>query len=207
MNKLKSYIIILLVSLLTLSLGLHTLHQKELESVKTELNYTLANYKAYESLYNQSEEENRVFQLTIDQLIYTKDSLTSKLGTFVQENKALKSRVKSLAYLESQAHIADTIVVKDTIFVEDTRIDTSIINKWYNFNLQLSYPNEINFDMKVNSEKYIMVSSKKETIMPPKKCLLIRMFQRKHTILEVDVVEKNPYIINNQQRFVEIIDN
>ena len=32
------------------------------------------------------------------------------------------------------------------------------------------------------------------------------MFQKKHKVLKVDVVEKNPYIESNKQRFVEIID-
>ena len=51
-----------------------------------------------------------------------------------------------------------------------------------------------------------MVDYKKETINPPKKCWLLRLFQKKHTILEVNVIEKNPYSENKQQRFIEIIE-
>ena len=50
-----------------------------------------------------------------------------------------------------------------------------------------------------------MVNKKKETINPPKKFFLFRWFQRKHTILEVNMVEKNPYIENKNNRFIEII--
>ena len=55
------------------------------------------------------------------------------------------------------------------------------------------------------SERYVIVDYKKETINPPKKCAIVRWFQKKHKIIEVEVVEKNPYIENKQQRFIEIV--
>ena len=33
------------------------------------------------------------------------------------------------------------------------------------------------------------------------------MFQKKHKIIEVEVIENNPYIDSNKQRFIEIINN
>ena len=209
MSRIKNCIILILIFLLTVSFSFGAIQYNRLSSTRAELSHTMTNYKAYESMYNVSEDENRVFQLTINQLNSTKDSLLQKLNSVRKENNILDKRVKALAYLESQAHISDTVFIRerDTIFVEGTKIDTTITNQWYEMNLLLSYPNEVGIDMKVNSEKYLMVSTKKETIMPPKKCWLGRVFQRKHTILEVDVVERNPYIENNEQRFIEIINN
>ena len=46
---------------------------------------------------------------------------------------------------------------------------------------------------------------KKETVNPPKKCFILRGFQKKHKVVEVVVVEKNTYIKNKQQRFIEIV--
>ena len=207
MNKLKNYIIGILVFLCTISFSFGAFQLSQLRSTRAELDIAQSNYKAYEVLYSQAKEDNRVFKLTVDQLSYSKDSLVQRLDSVKRANKALNKKVKALAYLESQAHIIDTIRLRDTLFVKDMPpVDTTIQNKWYQVGLHLSYPNEVGIDMKVNSEKYLMVSSKRETVMPPKKCWFARLFQKKHTVLEVEVHEENPYIENGKQRFIEIIN-
>lgn len=207
MNKLKNYIIGILVFLCTISFSFGAFQLSQLRSTRAELDIAQSNYKAYEVLYSKAKEDNRVFKLTVDQLSYSKDSLVQKLDSVKRANQSLRRKVKALAYLESQVHIADTIRLRDTLFVKDIPpVDTTIQNKWYQVDLHLAYPNEVGFDMKVNSEKYLMVSSKRETVMPPKKCWLARLFQKKHTVLEVEVYEENPYIENGKQRFVEIIN-
>ena len=55
------------------------------------------------------------------------------------------------------------------------------------------------------SEKHIVVSTKKETVNPPKKFFLFRWFQKKQTLIHVDVVEKNPYVENQSSRYIEIM--
>ena len=55
------------------------------------------------------------------------------------------------------------------------------------------------------SIKYIVVSAKKETVNPPKRFFLFRWFQKKQIRLNVDVVEKNPYVQSQDNRFVEIV--
>lgn len=46
---------------------------------------------------------------------------------------------------------------------------------------------------------------KKETVSAPKKCWLLRLFQKKHKVVQVDIEEKNPYVRDTQSRYVEII--
>ena len=46
---------------------------------------------------------------------------------------------------------------------------------------------------------------KKETVNPPKKFFLFRWFQKKHKIIQVDVIEKNPYVQNEVSRYIEIV--
>ena len=55
------------------------------------------------------------------------------------------------------------------------------------------------------SEKHIIVSSKKETVNPPKKFFLFRWFQKKHLVVHVDVIEKNPYVGSENSKYVEIL--
>jgi hypothetical protein len=69
----------------------------------------------------------------------------------------------------------------------------------------LKYPSSISVKPELKSEKYVVVSTKRETVNPPKKFFLWRLFQRKHTILNVDIVEKNPYVQNESSKFVKIV--
>jgi hypothetical protein len=100
----------------------------------------------------------------------------------------------------------DTVTLRDTLFRDPSiAIDTLIGDKWYNVRLGLKYPSMVAVKPYFKSEKHIIVSSKKETVNPPKKFFLFRWFQRKHYVLHIDVVEKNPYVDRESTRYVEII--
>ena len=47
---------------------------------------------------------------------------------------------------------------------------------------------------------------RKETIDPTKKNWLLRLFQKKHKIIETVVIEKSPDIINKQEKYIKIIE-
>ena len=113
------------------------------------------------------------------------------------------NKLKSLSYINSVIEKRDTIIFNDTIFIENIKIDTVIEDKWYSMKLDLEYPNRIITEPSFISEKYIVVSRKKETINPPKKFFISRWFQRKHWVMEVNVVERNPYIKESNNRFIE----
>ena len=95
--------------------------------------------------------------------------------------------------------------MKDTIFVKSLKLDTIVGDRWYTMKLGLEYPNKIIVNPSFISEKYIITNSKKETIEPPKKYWIQRIFQKKHTVLTIDIVDKNPYMTTKKQRFIEII--
>ena len=166
----------------------------------------MSNQKAFIAENSSLKEENRVFKFTVEQLNYYNDSILQKMNDVRKELKIKDDNLKQMQYLLSEATKKDTIVFRDTLFREPTlNIDTLIGDKWYQMRLGLKYPSTITTDPKFVSEKYIMVDYKKETINPPKKFFLFRWFQRKHTILEVNMVERNPYIENKNNRFIEII--
>ena len=45
----------------------------------------------------------------------------------------------------------------------------------------------------------------KQTVNPPKKFFIARWFQKKHNVLQVEVVEKNPYMDDQKSKYVEIV--
>lgn len=165
-----------------------------------------ANVKAYSMSLSREEEKNTALQLTIGQLDYFRDSVLQELDDTRKKLKIKDKNLKALQSISSSFSKSDTIILKDTLFKEvSLNVDTVLGDKWYNIRLGLKYPSMIAVKPYFKSEKHIIVSSKKETVNPPKKFFLFRWFQRRHTVLHIDVVEKNPYIDNESSRYVEII--
>ena len=188
----------------SLTLGTYILYNNN-QRLRQELSNSVANEKAFALENSSLKNENRAFKFTIEQLEYFNDSLTNKMNEVRKKLKIKDADLKQMQYLLSEAQKKDTIVFKDTIFKEPSvKIDTLLGDKWFQMKLGLRYPSTIITEPKFVSEKYIIVNHRKETINPPKKCFIARWFQKKHKVVEVEVVEKNPYIVNKQQRFIEI---
>lgn len=203
----SKYIKIIIAALIaSLSIGSYILYTKN-QRLQEELSVSVSNEKAFIAENSSLKNENRVFKFTVGQLNYYNDSILEKMNNVRKELKIKDDNLKQMQYLLSEATKKDTIVFRDTLFREPTLdIDTLVGDKWYQMKLGLKYPSTITTDPKFVSEKYIMVDYKKETINPPKKCWLLRLFQKKHKVVEVNVVEKSPYIENKQQRFIEIVE-
>lgn len=195
-------IIILVISTL---LGICIMYSTN-KKLKQELEVSIANEKAFAEENSGLKDKNRAFQLTVEQLEYFNDSLITKMNEVRKELKIKDKNLKQMQYLLSEAQKRDTVVFRDTIFRDpELKVDTLLSDNWYQIKLGLRYPNTIITEPKFISEKYVIVDYKKETINPPKKCAIARWFQKKHKVVEVNVVEKNPYIENKKSKFIEVI--
>ena len=205
-QSIRKYInigVVVIVGLLAIST--YSLYRSN-TSLKEELSVSKANEKAFIIENSGLKDQNRAFQFTVEQLEYFNDSLITKMNEARKELKIKDRDMKQMQYLLSEAQKKDTIVFRDTIFRDPlVRVDTLLGDRWYQLKLGLRYPSTIITEAKFVSEKYIIVDYRKETVDPPKKCFIARWFQKKHKVVEVEVVEKNPYIENKQQRFIEIV--
>lgn len=203
----KKYIrigVIVLTSLLAVST--YILYNRN-QDLKEEISVSMSNQKAFIAENSSLKEENRVFKFTVEQLNYYNDSILQKMNDVRKELSIKDKDLKQMQYLLSEATKKDTVLFTDTIFRDKSlALDTIIGDKWYNIRLGLKYPNLIYTEPTFTSEKYIIVNKKKETINPPKKFFLFRWFQRKHWVMEVNIKEKNPYIKEVNNKFVEIIE-
>ena len=200
--KLNLFKVLFIVSLL--DIGMYIWNERQ--DLKKEVCTLRNNQKAFIAENSSLKDESRAFKFTIEQLNYYNDSILQKMNNVRKELKIKDKNIKQLQYLLSVSTKKDTVLFTDTIFRDKSlALDTVIGDKWYNIRLGLKYPNLIYTEPTFTSEKYIIVNKKKETINPPKKFFLFRWFQKKHTILEVNMVEKNPYIENKNNRFIEII--
>lgn len=178
----------------------------QIRSSKSKYEVAMANIKSYDQLLSTATEKNIGLQLTIDQLNTFQDSILVEMNRIKEELGVKDKNLKSLQYMSSIATRTDTILTVDTLFRDRTlALDSTIGDAWYKVRVQLKYPNFIALTPFFISRKYVIVSSKRETINPPKKFFLFRWFQKKHTVVHVDIKELNPYIKDGEGRYVEIV--
>lgn len=180
---------------------------KTIKELNTQLAYSTNNVKAYAAENSDLNAKNRIFQVTVNQLETTTDSLMLKLKEVANENGIKDKRIKSLQYQLEHYSKIDTIKLQDTIFKDPEFIlDTCLIDQWNKSCLFLKYPNTITMSNEYNNPKYIIAEGKRETIKP-RKWFLPRWFSKKHTIVEITVVDENPYVITKEQRFIQIVED
>lgn len=203
----KKYIYIgiaVVVVLLALALEYTVVSSKNLEKKWKE---ATENVKAYSQQYSTSEKNTRALKLSVEQLESSNDSILQELNSARKELKVKDSKLQSLQYVSSSFAKADTITLVDTLFKDrNIDIDTTLSDEWYSVRVGLSYPSTIAVKPEFKSIKNIVVSTKKETVNPPKKFFLWRWLQKKQTVLNIDVVEKNPYVKDESNRYVKIIN-
>ena len=203
MNK---YLVILVLVLITIIGVGGTLGWRHIKALDSKWTVAEGNVKSYSSMISTYEKKNTALQLTVDQLGYFNDSVLNALNETRKELNIKDKNLKALQQLSSSFSKKDTVYLDSIIFKEPTfQMDTIIGDEWYRVELGLKYPSMVAVSPTFKSVKHIAVSTKKETVNPPKKCWLLRLFQKKHKVLTVDVIEKNPHCEDQGSRYIEIM--
>ena len=202
-RKLITWIIGIVITLLVV--GGITYLCSELSKYKELYNKELTNVKAYQSENNNLKNQSIAHLMTIDQLISSRDSTDIALKEALKKLNIKPKNVVSAGSVTSNMEKRDSIFLRDTVFIKNLELDTLIGDKWYKAQVGLHYPSRIDLAVSVQSVKHIVVHNKRETVNPPKKFWLFRIFQKKHTIQEVVVDEENPHIEAGSQRFINIV--
>ena len=179
---------------------------KKIRVLESKLEISTTNESILLNQFDSLNSYNKELQLNIEQLKYSNNITLDKLNKVRKELNIKDKELQKLQYQLSISNKTDTIVYRDTIFKEDIKLDTLIKDDWYSLNLDLEYPSTIIVNPKFKSEKYVVTSLKKEIKGTPKKCWLGRIFQKKHNVVRVEVVEKSPYIETKEQVFINIIE-
>ena len=195
------FIIVLIVGLISLC----WYEYSQLAEYKELYSTAVSNIKAYESDLINNQNTARVYQNTIAELRQSSDSLTQELLKVKKDRNIKDGQIESLYYQLSKAAKTDTVKFDVPVFRDSISMDTTIQDKWYQLDLKLRTPSTLVVEPIFSSERYVIISSKRETINPPSKIFFIRWFQKKHTVITVDVEEKNPYIDIDKQKFIKIV--
>ena len=179
---------------------------KKIKTLENKLEISTNNESILLSQFDSLNSYNKELQLNIEQLEYSNNTTLDKLNKVRKELNVKDKELQKLQYQLSISNKTDTVIYRDTIFKEGIKLDTLIKDDWYSLNLDLEYPSTIIVNPKFKSEKYVVTSLKKEIKGTPKKCWLGRIFQKKHNVVRVEVVEKSPYIETKEQVFINIIE-
>ena len=179
---------------------------KKIKILENKLEISTNNESILLSQFDSLNSYNKELQLNIEQLKYSNNITLDKLNKVRKELNIKDKELQKLQYQLSISNKTDTVVYRDTIFKEGIKLDTLIKDDWYSLNLDLEYPSTIVVNPEFKSEKYVVTSLKKEIKGTPKKCWLGRIFQKKHNVVRVEVVEKSPYIETKEQVFINIIE-
>ena len=179
---------------------------KKIRALESKLEISTTNESILLNQFDSLNSYNKELQLNIEQLKYSNNITLDKLNKVRKELNIKDKELQKLQYQLSISNKTDTVVYRDTIFKEGIKLDTLIKDDWYSLNLDFEYPSTIIVNPKFKSEKYVVTSLKKEIKGTPKKCWLGRIFQKKHNVIRVEVVEKSPYIETKEQVFINIIE-
>lgn len=205
MDKIKIVIGCILLALFV-GLGFIVYQQnKHIKALNDSLIVATNNNKAYEAERDSLKDNAIQFQFTVDQLNHSKDSLINKLNDVRKQLKIKDKEINQLQYFASTTTKGDSIIVHDTIFQKGVVLDTLIGDDWSSLAIHAEYPNVLNADYSFRNSTVVLMHNSRVTVDPPKKCWLLRLFQKKQTIVEIDVVQENPYCINQEQKFLQII--
>lgn len=210
MKKIKIIIGAIIAAIITWLGTTVAITNSRINELNQEIAELTTNIKAYELENSALKDDTIEFQYTIEQLNYSKDSLNQKINKLRKELKIKDKDIQKLQYIVSENSKKDSIFIHDTLFVEKVKVDTTIGDSWSKLRLQLESPNIIVANYSFKNESLVTTYLKKETINPPHKCALIRLFQRlfqkKHNVIHVEVREQNPYCETKEQKFINIVD-
>ncbi len=203
----KDKIILVLSIIIILLCGFGVWKTAQSKNFLEDYQIAVQNNKAYESQIGLIKEQNNVFMFTVEQLRYTNDSTIKELDSLRKQLKIKDAKIKQMGKVKEKVFIHDTLNVYDTIFNDaNFKLDTCIGDEWYSQCLHLEYPNNIESNIDINTDLNCFIYAKRETINPPCKTWLGRLFQRKHTVINVTVQENNPYADVKEVKFVKILD-
>ena len=196
----------IIVIIVSLSVASSVLYKKNV-ALNKKLAESNNNVNAYELFNSELKDSVLVLNYTINALNNSVDSINQKMNAVRKELRVKDKELESISRLVMTSSKKDTVMLRDTVFIKGMKIDTTLTdNSWYNLALSLEYPNKITVRPEFNSDTYIVISSSKRIVGKPKVCWIGRLFQKRHVVVEGRIVEKNPYINVNEQRFIKIVD-
>lgn len=159
--------------------------------------------KAYSAAMSDASDGERVFRLRADELAAASDRQIAAMDSLRREIGVRDKMLRSMHRRVTEVVKTDTIVVPEIVM--GAAVDTVLDDGWVRTELSLS-DGRVGVSTMVRNETTIVVHGRRETVRPPRRFFLFRLFQRKHTVVTVTAVEGNPWCETREFRSVEMVE-
>lgn len=162
------------------------------------------NFKALTLERDSIKKEAIAYKFSVEQLEYLNDSIIDNLNDMRVKLNIKENQLLQMQNIKTEVTIRDSVFFKDTVFKTSfIKIDTVISDDWYSLAISLD-KNKLNIETKYKSDLCVFAKNSREILGTPKKCAVGRWFQRKHNVIRVEVIDRNPYSVIKEQKFVII---
>lgn len=199
-NWLKRNFNIIAVIIIGVLTAIFVFQRNQLSKKNTEIDRLHNNVLYYQELNDSTKDQNRVLQLTINELNNTKDSVIDNLN---KVRKELNIKNKELELVSSQT--------------QDIKLDTTIIVKDKDFKYEIK-PNSLTLltiekqdsiltaNLDIKNQQTLFVSNKKEYKNKYKNwfCRLLKFDFKKHRVYRYNIVNSNNLIKITDTRVIQI---
>ena len=194
--------IVMAVVIVALAAACHLLWRRAWAVAEERDDYAAA-AKAYSAAMDDASDGERVFRMRVDELSAAHDRQLAAMDSLRREIGVRDRMLRSMHHRVTEVVKVDTVVVPELVMTAN--VDTVIDDGWVRTELSLS-PGKIGVGTRVRNETTIIVHGRRETVRPPRRFFLFRLFQRKHTVVTVTAVEGNPWCETREYRSVEVVD-
>ena len=203
----KFNIVIVFCSIVLLLLFMIFYQFKVISTKNTQISNLSTNVEAYQNNATKSNKLNITYQLTIDQLQTSVDSIDHKLDSVRNKLKIKDKQLQNASYIANNT--TDTIEIP--VPVEKIKLDTFCIT----FSKQpltkivvCRNDSVIRCSPYISNEQYIFAENKKQYVRTYKS-FVKRLFKfdfKKHIISIITVTNSNPDVSVNKSKFINIIE-
>lgn len=162
------------------------------------------NFKALTLERDSIKKEAIAYKFSVEQLEYLNDSIIDNLNDMRVKLNIKENQLLQMQNIKTEVTIRDSVFFKDTVFKTSfVKIDTVISDNWHSLAISLN-KNKLNIETKYKSDLCVFAKNSREILGTPKKCAVGRWFQKKHNVIRVEVIDRNPYSVIKEQKFVII---
>lgn len=201
-NWLKKNFKVVAVGLVSLLIATIFIQHNQLQKKNKEIDRITNNIRAYESLASNTQDDNRVLQLTIDELNQSRDSLLQQVNKIKKELKVKDKNLTETSVINTEIKDSVKTVIKEKLidFDEELKLNdlTTII---------VSRKDSIlTAKIDIKNQQIIFIEDRKEYKRFYKNWL-VRLFHfdfKKIRIKKYQIVNSNPLIKVTDTRIVEL---
>lgn len=161
------------------------------------------NVEAYQGLLSNSQQANRVLQLTVEQLQSTNDEQIKNIVEVAKENNIKPKQITTAATQKQTLDVTGSNKI-DTVYKDINIVDSIIYNNYTKLYYNI-YNNIIDTKLDIQNTQQLLVYTKKQ--YKNKKSFIKRLFTldfKKITTTEYKIVNSNDLIKQDSVRVLQI---